>query len=417
MSRQKWKKIKLTTFYFRQITHTNHSTLILLKLIFSKMNYKKIIHSFFYLIICSALHAQVNTEFANAIERKKLTKKLTQQIEATLLLPLNDTTYQQFEQAFWAMELMQYKPKKMEQVIINHLKIIAITPPQYQRAFLELLYTNYLFKFNKEIENIWQSLANPKVKAMALEHLKASNIITITPIYTVDSAQLYFYQKEKNNHLNGFKEGDFLDHNFLTNQLLVISFQHSNRNNPGYLMIRTQQHKWLTNADGCIFKIPQLARSITNMPYYLTNGNTPQGLYKLNGFAISDNKFIGPTTNLQMSMPFEISNDSFFNFKTTDTYLAYQKLLYPFSANEHLWQSFYAGKLGRSEIIAHGTTINPQYYSKEKFYPNTPSLGCLCSPELWNKKGIRTYSAQQQWIDALQKAGGGNRYLLVVEID
>jgi hypothetical protein len=118
-----------------------------------------------------------------------------------------------------------------------------------------------------------------------------------------------------------------------------------------------------------------------------------------------------------MSMPFEISNDSFFNFKTTDTYLAYQKLLYPFSANEHLWQSFYAGKLGRSEIIAHGTTINPQYYSKEKFYPNTPSLGCLCSPELWNKKGIRTYSAQQQWIDALQKAGGGNRYLLVVEID
>lgn len=85
----------------------------------------------------------------------------------------------------------------MEEVILNHLKIIASTPPQYQRAFLELLYTNYLFKFNKEIENIWQSLANPKVKAMALEHLKASNILPSTPNYTVDSAQLYFYQKEK----------------------------------------------------------------------------------------------------------------------------------------------------------------------------------------------------------------------------
>jgi hypothetical protein len=381
------------------------------------MNYKKIIHSFFYLIICSALHAQVNTEFANAIERKKLTKKLTQQIEATILLPLNESTYQQYEQAFWAMELMLYKPKKMQKVIINQLKIITSTPPQYQRAFFEMLYTNYLFKFNKEIATLWQNLANPKVKAMALEYLKASNILPSTPIYTVDSAQLFFYQKEKNKDLNNLKEDDFLNSNFLTNQLLVISFQHSNRNIPGYLMIRTQQHKWLTNADGSVFKVPQLARSITNLPYYLTNGNTPQGLYKLNGFAISDNKFIGPTTNLQMSMPFEISNDSFFNSTISDAHLAYKKLLYPFSENEHLWHSFYAGKLGRSEIIAHGTTINQQYYKKEIYLPNTPSLGCLCSPELWNKKGTRTYSAQQQWIDALQKAGGGNGYLLVVEID
>ncbi|MCU0321920.1 MAG: hypothetical protein MUE72_05845 [Chitinophagaceae bacterium] len=381
------------------------------------MNYKKSILSFFYLIICSTLLAQVNTEFANTTERKKLTKKLTQQIENTILLPLNESTYLQYEQAFWAMELMLYKPKKMEEVILNQLKIITSTPPQYQRSFFEMLYTNYLFKFNKEIESVWQNLANPKVKAMALEYLKASNIFPSTPIYTVDSAQLFFYQKEKNNDIKNLKEDDLLDRNFLTNQLVVISFQHSNRNIPGYLMIRTQQHKWLTNTNGSVFKVTQLARSITNMPYYLTNGNTPQGLYKLNGFAISDNKFIGPTTNLQMSMPFEISNDSFFNFKTNDPYLAYKKLLYPFSADEHLWQSFYAGKLGRSEVIAHGTTINPQYYKKEIYHPNTPSLGCLCSPELWNKKGIRTYSAQQQWIDALQKTGGGKGYLLVVEID
>lgn len=381
------------------------------------MFYRKIVCLFIIFFSCFTIQAQLVFDFASKKERKKLEQKLIQQIEANIQLPLTDTNYQKFEQAFWAMELMQYKPKKMEVIILQHFKNLTTSPPHYQRAFLEFLYTSYLFKFNKEIENIWQSLANPKVKAMALEYLKASNIFPSIPIYTIDSTQLFFYQKGKNNHLNNIKEDDFLNNNFLTNQLLVVSIQHSNRNIPGYVMIRTQQHQWLKDDNDKIFKAPQLARSITNMPYYLTNGNTPQGLYKLNGFGISDNKFIGPTTNLQMSMPFEINNDSFFNFKTTDAYLAYQKLLFPFASNEHLWQSFYAGKLGRSEIIAHGTTINPNYYNKEKYYPNTPSLGCLCSLELWNRKGKRTYSAQQEWIDAVKKLNGGYGYLLVVEID
>lgn len=381
------------------------------------MFYKKIVCLFIIFFSCFTIQAQLVFDFTSKKERKKLEQKLMQQIESTIQLSLNDTTYQKFEQAFWAMELMQYKPKKMEAIILEQFKSLTNTPPYYQRAFLEFLYTNYLFKFNKEIENIWQSLANPKVKAMALEYLKASNIFPSTPTYTIDSTQLYFYQKEKNKSSTKYKEDDFLNTNFLTNQLVIVSFQHSNRNIPGYVMIRTQQHQWLKNNNGTTFKATQLARSITNMPYYLTNGNTPQGLYKLNGFAISENKFIGPTTNLQMSMLFEISNDSFFNSKISDAHLAYEKLLYPFAANEHLWQSFYAGKLGRSEIIAHGTTINPNYYNKEKYYPNTPSLGCLCSPELWNKKGKRIYSAQQIWINEVQKANGGNGYLLVVEID
>lgn len=381
------------------------------------MLHKKIVCLLIIFFYCTTIQAQFTFDFASKKERKKLEQKLIQQIESTIQLPLNDTTYKKFEQAFWAMELMLYKPKNMDSIIQNQCSILAQTPAQYQRAFLEMLYTNYLLRFNKEIELIWNTLANAKVKAMALEYLKAANIYPSTPNYSIDSAQLYFYQKEKNKHFTSYQENDFLDSNFLSNQILVVSFQYKNRNKPGYVMIRNQQHQWVKNNDGSNFKATQLARSITNLPYYLTNGNTPQGLYKLNGFAISDNKFIGSTINLQMSMPFEITNDSFFIYKTNDANSAYKKLLAPFAADENLWQSFYAGQLGRSEIIAHGTTINPAYYKKENYYPNTPSLGCLCSPELWNKKGKKIYSAQQLWINELQKLNGGNGYLLVVEID
>lgn len=79
-------------------------------------------------------------------------------------------------------------------------------------------------------------------------------------------------------------------------------------------------------------------------------------------------------------------------------------------------ESFDAGKLGRSEIIAHGTTINPAYYQNQTYFPNTPSMGCLCSPESWKKKGERIYSSQAEWIGALQKFEKQPVYLVVADI-
>jgi hypothetical protein len=79
-------------------------------------------------------------------------------------------------------------------------------------------------------------------------------------------------------------------------------------------------------------------------------------------------------------------------------------------------ETFEAGKLGRSEIIAHGTTINPAYYHKKKYFPNTPSMGCLCSPESWNTKGERIYSSQAAWINELKKIKKQPTYLIVADI-
>ena len=80
----------------------------------------------------------------------------------------------------------------------------------------------------------------------------------------------------------------------------------------------------------------------------------------------------------------------------------------------NLWQTLKAAQLGRTEIIAHGTAINPQWYVKQPYFPHTPSLGCLCSPEIWN--GILIRSVQQQWVDVVQSNTNAQGYLVVAEI-
>ena len=91
--------------------------------------------------------------------------------------------------------------------------------------------------------------------------------------------------------------------------MVVYSFQRKNRNFPGMVMVRNKDGAFIKDAPGKYFAVPQLARSCSNMPGYITNGNTPQGIFKIFGFANSKSIFIGPTTNIQMVLPYEHSTD------------------------------------------------------------------------------------------------------------
>lgn len=367
----------------------------------------------------SATTAQpVYFDFTTKENRDTIKVRLTRMVDETLAQPFSKNNLQQYQSAFWAMGLMLYKPAALQQVIPQQISLLPLQPSAYQRAFMEMLYTLYQHIFIKEIEQIWQKVDHPKVKAMCLEYLKAGGI---KPVVEKNYAELPL-------HLQLYQDGlvtqeilprrdDFLANDFLPGQVVVCSFQHSDRNIPGCLMVRKADHTWLRDSAGVIFRVPQLARAINNLPYYLTNGNTPQGLYKLNGFDSSSIDWIGPTINQQMVLPFEKADKPFFS-DTINRLKQYEQLLpNAFKQYKPLWQSYWAGKIGRSEIIAHGTTIDPSFYKGSTYFPNTPSVGCLCSPELWNDDGIRIYSAQQNWITALQSIGGGsNGYLVVVEL-
>jgi hypothetical protein len=82
-----------------------------------------------------------------------------------------------------------------------------------------------------------------------------------------------------------------------------------------------------------------------------------------------------------------------------------------------LYESIFAGKLGRYEIISHGSTVNTAYYNTKSYTGFTPTMGCLQAKEIWDyTTGKRIYSDQQKLIDAYKSIGGNKGYLIVMDI-
>lgn len=361
---------------------------------------------------------EVTCGFATRQIRESTAKKLSAQIDSVILLPLNESTYAKYEGVYWAMKLMLYHPNNYEKFIPQQVMQLPSTGGDFQQAFLEMLYTVYPKQFINQVKSVWEKLAGNKVKAIALEYLAVKNVfpeISKTDLFYNSAYYKIYKERWKQKKMSLPSKHNFLEPSFLPGQTLLCSFQSANRNRPGYLMLRNESGKWITDNQGKPLQFPQLARSISNLPYYITNGNTPQGLYKITGLDTSDNNWIGPTTNLQMILPFENGTTDFFGSDTA-VMVAYKKFLGPLAKFRSLMESFEAGRLGRSEIIAHGTTIDPVFYRSQPYYPNTPSLGCLCSPELWNEKGERIYSAQMNWINAMKKLALQPVYLIVAEV-
>lgn len=356
-------------------------------------------------------------------------------ITKNLSTSLTDSTEENWADAFWSMELIRYKSPWVDSRIHTAFDGIEKRSIYFQRALMELLYANYPAEFLKEAEQLLNVSTNDKVFAMCAEYLLAAKPVikkelvqkTIKLLQADNNSailkQLYYRLTDTQEKKSLPQLNTILQQSFFKNATVVFSFQRKNRNYPGLVIVRDSAGNFLKDEYGNIFSVPQLARSISNLPGYLSNGNTPQGIFRMFGFEVSKSNFIGPTPNIQLTMPFETGLQHFMNDSTiTDSVWTegwYKKLLpeswknyYPF------YETYYAGKAGRTEIIAHGTTINPEYYKGQPYYPLTPTLGCLCTKEIWNEEdGKRKESDQQKLMAALQKAGGANGYYIVIEID
>lgn len=399
---------------------------------------------FFVLLILfsSQLFAQYNaplyTSYTTEAARTKMNENLIKNsITKNLSLPLSDSTEENWEEAFDAMEVMEYNTSFTENKVSRAFDSISQRSIDFQRALLEIAYSNYPGKFLSAAKKLSNQTLDPKIFAMCTEYLiqnsknvSEKNILSKklfekfgdtaykNPVLFMLGTRLS--KDEVQTHTIKDVLNELVSKNFLPGQIVMYSFQRKDRDYPGMVLIRNADGNFVTDSSGNIFHLPQLARSITNLPGYLRNGNTPQGIFRMYGFDVSMSNFIGPTANVQLGMPVELSLQKYFNDSTildsvwTTNY--YQKLL-PQKLKDYLplYDSYYAGLAGRTEIIAHGTTIDPQFYSGKPYYPLTPTEGCLCTKEIWN--GIRLESDQQKLVNALLKAGGANGYCVVIEID
>ncbi|MBX2933546.1 MAG: hypothetical protein KF825_04835 [Ferruginibacter sp.] len=363
---------------------------------------------------------------------KEYRNLLNNSIKKNLSLPLTDSTEEYWQDAFSAMELLQYHSPWIDGRVKFAFDSITIRSDEFKRAFIELVYSNYPRQFVSQVAYLLKQTTNSRLFAMCSEYLlmndekgtyKDSILKRIDELSLIknDSTANPFFTMLQNKILlpsKPFPLSAITEASFLKNEIVLFSFQRKNRNYPGLAMIRKKNGEFMQDTDGVYFSVPQLARSLSNMPGYISNGNTPQGIFKMTGFGKSLGNFIGPTENIQMVLPFEKSEDipdsvtmRFGNDYASLVPAAY-KDVYAF------YEAWYAGLAGRTEIIAHGTTVNPAYYNNQPYYPLTPTQGCLCTKEIWSEvNGKRLISDQQKLVNALKTAGGAKGYCVVIEID
>jgi len=389
------------------------------------------------LIFCNSSIAQPTTTFyvkdTKAANRTRLYKSLVSNINKNLSLPLADSTEENWMDAFYSIELLRYKSPWVDGRIHEAFKGIEKRSDGFQQSLMELVYDGYPDGFQKEVEFLLDTATNIKCITTCAAYLLKSHekCKTVTGLKIQRRIQEHpdtaIFKAFNNRFFTATNKlpplKDLLQHHFFDNDKLVISFQRKNRNYPGLVIVRDSAGNFVKDEYGNVFSVPQLARSISNLPGFISNGNTPQGIFRMHGFDVSRSVFLGPTPNIQLTMPVETSIQHFMNDSTiidsiwTEDW--YRKLLpESWKAYPPFFETYYAGKAGRTEIIAHGTTVDPNYYKGQPYYPLTPTLGCLCTKEIWSEEdGTRKQSDQQKLVDALKKAGGADGYFIVIELN
>ena len=393
----------------------------------------------FFIQFNSAAQDNLYSRYTTVEAKNKTYKNLINYtINKNLSLPLNDSTEENWQDAFAALELLLYKNSVINKKIDEAFIEIKSRSKSFQRALLELSYTNYPSAYIEQATFLMHSTDNAKIFAMCAEYILQSCNDSCS-IESIEKAIIKKFSDDESDpiiamlreHITQLKFPtspliknkvftDLLDKRFLPGAIVMFSFQRKDRNYPGIVIVRNAEGKFIRDTTSAIFNVPQLARSITNLPGYLTNGNTPQGIFKMFGFSVSSSAFIGTSPNIQMAMPVEMSLQKFFRDSTIQDTIwgkdLYSRLLPKnFKDYKPLYHSYYAGVAGRTEIISHGTAIDPEYYKGQSYYPHTPSQGCLSTMEIWN--GRRLESNQKKLIEALLKAGGADGYCVVLELD
>lgn len=409
----------------------------------------------FTLFLCLLLPTLLSVAQTDTVPVFKGAVKVTRQktynnivkysIIKNLSLPITDSTEENWEDAFYAMELINYKQPWVIEKINKAFDAAENRSAGFQRALMELVYTNYKNNFVAAATSLFKKTGSAKVFAMCAEYLlradksknnieKISSVVYNKKLNDFDNEEMaaniqmellwpVMQLAEKESYKVKLNLAALLNINFLKKNIVVFSFQRKNRNFPGIVIVRDANGNFITDEAGNVFAVPQLARSLTNLPGYLTNGNTPQGIFRMHSFDVSKSAAIGPTENIQLTMPFETSVQHFLKdssiVDTVWTPRLYERLL-PEALKKYrpLFGTYYASAIGRTEIIAHGTTVDPAYYKGQSYYPFTPTQGCLCTKEIWGDvNGKRVISDQQKLVGAVKKAGGADGYLIVIEID
>ena len=376
------------------------------------------------LIILFHLHA-----FAKSENRKAFLLNKKQLIDSVFAFEPTETKLKDLKSACWASELIQYKSKNTDTFYRKFFKTYQTYNNHYKYVVWQNIYALFPTDYIDEVKEMLKEETNEKLFSILAYYLFVNKAVISNELQ--DYIKQQFPDYNKNVHLSALiitlkqekipvaaMHNDLIEFCKSHKKSSIILFVSKDRNKVGEAIFINQKGKILKNRNDTL-KIKMLARSVTNLPAFLTNGNTPSGVFSINGFNVSDNVFIGKSPMIITRLPFEVSvsDFSFSEYKDSIWSLDAYNRFFPKSWHQYNAKNmaYYAGEAGRSEIIIHGTTIDPDYYKNAEYHPYTPSLGCVCTLEIWNDDGKLLKSDQQKLVNIAKKNNFDNGYFYVVE--
>ncbi len=214
------------------------------------------------------------------------------------------------------------------------------------------------------------------------------------------------------------------------NQLHLYVVCNPNRDRLCYTVLKDRDGEFVRYGDGQLWSVPLLLRSIHGLRWNFVRGETPTGIYRIEGVVPQpDDAFFrayGQFSLVNLYVPFESGAKQFVPGKAgrfQGTIRDYQILLPPSWRNYwNIQQSYWAGKVGRSAFRIHGTGEAPDFFSNKgnvlETYNWNPTIGCLSALELYNERGQLLQADMPKILKALEMAGGKNfaGYMTVVEV-
>jgi len=309
---------------------------------------------------------------------------------------------------------------------------------QFQKKYIESLYIFSPMKYKEEVEIIADNTSSEMVFTISVNYLLNIDKSTEAVAKCINLMKEKFSKWESSPvlvslhfdlanriRIDTLKTPSIqalLNHNFQDGKTIIFSFHRKDRSYPGLTFIKNPDGNFVQNEDGSIFSIPQLARSVSNLPGYVSQGNTPEGIYSIVGFYITPTESIGPTPIVLTRIPFEVSPKLFYHDESKDEIWrrsSYASLLPEEWKNYFpIFGAFNAGKSGRKLIVMHGSTDDLSFYKNEPYYPLSPSKGCLTSIEIWDEKSGRPIrSDQAELMNAFFSTEKLEGFLVVVDID
>jgi hypothetical protein len=207
-------------------------------------------------LLSAQYDAPLYTSYTTSAARAKLYERLVKNtITKNLSLPLTDSTEENWQEAFNAMEVLDFTSPFTLAKVHAAFDNIVTKSAFFQKALLEVIYTLYPKKFSSQVTELLHNSFDPKVFAMCSEYLiqhasdsALKNKITMK-LFEKFGDSVYAYpilsrlqtrlEPPKLSKVYSTREllNGILNKSFLPNQIVMYSFQRKNRDYPGMVIL------------------------------------------------------------------------------------------------------------------------------------------------------------------------------------